>query len=220
MAENIWRKTSLFIKTWKGSFWKYFFSELGGKIPFSRETGEEREITTIRAKRSVLWSLWGKLSLWGTAYKINPTDFRWIYFFHLNFGWKTPVLWSWIGSLQLNCMGKKKSWRWLIFLHSMKLEGKNLTSAEKMSADAILHAVNWKQLRSRICTKNYYCLYLPLFVKAEKDIFHSPKRRKVLFCSGATEENFVSPSLKVHKNKNFFGFDFEFCPISLLVMHK
>jgi hypothetical protein len=27
-------------------------------------------------------------------------------------------------------------------------------------------------------------------------------------------------SLKVQKNENFFGFDFEFCPISLLVMHK
>ncbi len=26
--------------------------------------------------------------------------------------------------------------------------------------------------------------------------------------------------LKVHKNENFFGFDFEFCTISLLVMHK
>ncbi len=26
--------------------------------------------------------------------------------------------------------------------------------------------------------------------------------------------------LKVHKNENFFGFDFEFGPISLLVMHK
>ncbi len=26
--------------------------------------------------------------------------------------------------------------------------------------------------------------------------------------------------LKVHKNENFFGFDFEFCPISLLAMHK
>ncbi len=28
------------------------------------------------------------------------------------------------------------------------------------------------------------------------------------------------PNLKVHKNENFFGFDFEFCTISLLVMHK
>jgi hypothetical protein len=28
------------------------------------------------------------------------------------------------------------------------------------------------------------------------------------------------PALKVHKIENFFGFDFEFCPISLLVMHK
>jgi hypothetical protein len=27
-------------------------------------------------------------------------------------------------------------------------------------------------------------------------------------------------ALKVHKNENFFGFEFEFCPISLLVMHK
>ncbi len=35
------------------------------------------------------------------------------------------------------------------------------------------------------------------------------------------EYNIVSSIwLKVHKNENFFGFDFEFCPISLLVMHK
>jgi hypothetical protein len=27
-------------------------------------------------------------------------------------------------------------------------------------------------------------------------------------------------TLKVHKNKNFFGFDFEFCTISLLVTSK
>ncbi len=27
-------------------------------------------------------------------------------------------------------------------------------------------------------------------------------------------------TLKVHKNENFFGFDFEFCTISLLVMSK
>jgi hypothetical protein len=26
--------------------------------------------------------------------------------------------------------------------------------------------------------------------------------------------------LKVDKNENFFGFDFEFCTISMLVMHK
>jgi hypothetical protein len=26
--------------------------------------------------------------------------------------------------------------------------------------------------------------------------------------------------LKVHKNENFFGFDFEICTVSLLVMHK
>ncbi len=27
-------------------------------------------------------------------------------------------------------------------------------------------------------------------------------------------------NLKVHKNENFFGFDFEFCTVSLLVMLK
>ncbi len=32
--------------------------------------------------------------------------------------------------------------------------------------------------------------------------------------------NVVKNILKVHKNENFFGFDFEFGPISLLVMHK
>ncbi len=30
----------------------------------------------------------------------------------------------------------------------------------------------------------------------------------------------LSLLLKVHKNENFFGFDFEFCTISLLVMQK
>jgi hypothetical protein len=32
--------------------------------------------------------------------------------------------------------------------------------------------------------------------------------------------SFISGKLKVHKNENFFGFDFEFCTISLLVMSK
>ncbi len=29
----------------------------------------------------------------------------------------------------------------------------------------------------------------------------------------------LARALKVHKNENFFGFDFEFCTISMLVMH-
>jgi hypothetical protein len=33
-------------------------------------------------------------------------------------------------------------------------------------------------------------------------------------------ESRVHALLKVHKNENFFGFDFEFCTISVLVMHK
>ncbi len=32
--------------------------------------------------------------------------------------------------------------------------------------------------------------------------------------------NLSVTGLKVHKNENFFGFDFEFCTISMLVMHK
>jgi hypothetical protein len=35
----------------------------------------------------------------------------------------------------------------------------------------------------------------------------------------STEPEFVN-LLKVHKNENFFGFDFEICTISMLVMHK
>jgi hypothetical protein len=42
--------------------------------------------------------------------------------------------------------------------------------------------------------------------------FHEKKKPEV--------ENLVALTLKVHKNENFFGFDFEFCTISMLVMHK
>ncbi len=34
------------------------------------------------------------------------------------------------------------------------------------------------------------------------------------------ESHSATYCLKVHKNENFFGFDFEFCTISLLVMSK
>jgi hypothetical protein len=36
----------------------------------------------------------------------------------------------------------------------------------------------------------------------------------------AGSKRFGLATLKVHKNENFFGFDFEFCTISLLVMSK
>ncbi len=42
----------------------------------------------------------------------------------------------------------------------------------------------------------------------------------VLTASNSTRNSITVSLLKVHKNENFFGFDFEFCPISLLVMHK
>jgi hypothetical protein len=47
--------------------------------------------------------------------------------------------------------------------------------------------------------------------KSRKDTF---LRRKTVIL--IIDDN----SLKVHKNENFFAFDFEFCTISMLVMHK
>jgi hypothetical protein len=41
-----------------------------------------------------------------------------------------------------------------------------------------------------------------------------------LLCRVIKYDQKISFLLKVHKNENFFGFDFEFCTISLLVMHK
>jgi hypothetical protein len=38
------------------------------------------------------------------------------------------------------------------------------------------------------------------------------------FCSDPDPNPYGT--LKVHKNENFFGFNFEFCTISMLVMHK
>jgi hypothetical protein len=34
------------------------------------------------------------------------------------------------------------------------------------------------------------------------------------------KKGLIIARLKVHKNENFFGFDFEFCSISLLVISK
>jgi hypothetical protein len=51
--------------------------------------------------------------------------------------------------------------------------------------------------------------------------------QKLYLCKGAAGINFdmrckpvYRSLLKVHKNENFFGSDFEFCTISLLVMLK
>jgi hypothetical protein len=38
--------------------------------------------------------------------------------------------------------------------------------------------------------------------------------------AGRQSRGFYAPQLKVHKNENFFGFDFEFCTFPMLVMHK
>jgi hypothetical protein len=39
-------------------------------------------------------------------------------------------------------------------------------------------------------------------------------------CTLSTDGAAYYENLKAHKNENFFGFDFEFCTISLLVMYK
>jgi hypothetical protein len=44
--------------------------------------------------------------------------------------------------------------------------------------------------------------------------------RNVANCPYRSGTVTIKVYLKVHKNENFFGFDFEFCTISVLVMHK
>jgi hypothetical protein len=46
------------------------------------------------------------------------------------------------------------------------------------------------------------------------------KHSTLLRCYLSSKSFLLLNYLKVHKNENFFSFDFEFCTISLLVMHK
>jgi hypothetical protein len=59
---------------------------------------------------------------------------------------------------------------------------------------------------------------LPLHIENGKTKTNQDKQPFSFFCR-ATERP-VCPSLKVHKIENFFGSDFEFSVISLLVMLK
>jgi hypothetical protein len=55
-----------------------------------------------------------------------------------------------------------------------------------------------------------YCQYFFVIT-----VYHEKcKSLLIHLCKGLRRD------LKVHKNENYFGFDFEFCTISLLVMHK
>ncbi len=49
---------------------------------------------------------------------------------------------------------------------------------------------------------------------------HWPTRHDFFNQPTVAGQAFEQLNLKVHKNENFFGFDFEFCTISLLVMSK
>jgi hypothetical protein len=60
----------------------------------------------------------------------------------------------------------------------------------------------------------FFCSYLFLFLSSDLFLFFS---YNILLLLILVLQTCV---LKVHKNENFYGFDFEFCPISLLVMHK
>jgi hypothetical protein len=64
-----------------------------------------------------------------------------------------------------------------------------------------------------------FCLFKPFGKR--KNWFR--EKRTGLFCDSIDfnpSKVERKPTLKVHKNENFFGFDFEFCTISLLVMSK
>ncbi len=126
MAENIWRKTSLFIKIWKGSFWKYFFiSELGGKTSLER-----LQFLSWRGGISTILQSFGRKNPFYEAYEenfhcgaLNTKFIQRKYFFHLKLWMKnsrsmelkrvTPIAMHW---------EKEKL---PDFWHSMKLEGKN-----------------------------------------------------------------------------------------------
>ncbi len=61
-------------------------------------------------------------------------------------------------------------------------------------------------------------------VKALRGLLSRPILNLGFFKANVTtryrQEVVKKSSLKVHKNENFFGFDFEFCAFSMLVMHK
>jgi hypothetical protein len=61
-------------------------------------------------------------------------------------------------------------------------------------------------------TSLYWLSFLPIQI-----LFGVKLSREVNSWQGLPVAKYV---LKVHKNENFFGFDFEFCTISVLVMHK
>ncbi len=75
-----------------------------------------------------------------------------------------------------------------------------------------------------IGTKVFRVFLLAIFTVTSANGFYSPFSYTYYPCIISTLAYStmirIRINLKVHKNENFFGFDFEFCPISLLVMHK
>ncbi len=71
-------------------------------------------------------------------------------------------------------------------------------------------------------------LYIPFYIKPRKSANKRANsvdpptntREQMLLLANQRHDLDGKHHLKVHKNENFFGFDFEFCTISLFVMSK
>jgi hypothetical protein len=66
---------------------------------------------------------------------------------------------------------------------------------------------------------------LPLYIEVKQTVLaynlsRSKQKMNLVRSLERSKTKRIACSLKVHKNENFFGFDFEFCTISLFVMHK
>jgi hypothetical protein len=59
-----------------------------------------------------------------------------------------------------------------------------------------------------------------LFTITYNVMMYSPAERAETLALFLLYPYMYSVGLKVHKNEKFFGFDFEFCTISVLGMHK
>ncbi len=77
-----------------------------------------------------------------------------------------------------------------------------------MECSTVMQPHNAGELDANYCTVQFGIMYFC----AQGRVSHTTN----------TWDTMLNPNLnlKVHKNENCFGFDFEFCTISVLVMHK
>jgi hypothetical protein len=78
----------------------------------------------------------------------------------------------------------------------------------------------WKELYLFAGTFSFFYVRTILAVDQDDEYTSGNNICSVCVWGGGIVLLLMSRCLKVHKNENFFSFDFEFCTISMLVMHK